>query len=130
MSETPNSEGLPSFLERFFANEIDAWRGDADLARVFWVNGVLTSAVLMVLYATTIYLQQRIAEQLLLILLAAYTIWIVVSIWRCAAPSETFWATLARYLTIFWALNSGLVLFFRELDLLAKFAGLSGPAGF
>ena len=49
MSDTPGSEDLPSFLGRFFANEIGAWRGEADLGRVFWVNGVLTSAVLMVL---------------------------------------------------------------------------------
>ena len=115
-----------SFPERFFDIEIRAWRGEADLFRVFWVQGVLTSVVLGVLHATTILLGQMFAEQILLILLTLYSIWIVVSIWRCSLASDTFGATIARYLASFWALNAGLVLVFRQLDLLVLIAGRAG----
>ena len=47
---------------------------------------------------------------------AVYTLWILVSIWRCAdniahpaplgAPREA-WSWLARWLTVAWALNAG-----------------------
>ncbi len=131
MSDAPgHPPGHRGFLERFFENEILAWRGEAAWSRVFWFQGVLTSVVLIVLYATTIYLHQAIAEQIMLILVACYTVWILVSIWRCSLASYTYWAMLARHLTIFWALNTGLLLVFRQLDLLVLFAGRVGPAPF
>lgn len=106
-------------LARFFAEEISAWRGQASLARVFWLKGVLTTLVLSVLYATTVAQGQHLAEQLLLIFLAVYTVWILVAIWRCARGDDSFWALMARLLTVAWAGNAALVILFRQLDLLA-----------
>jgi len=83
----------------------------------------------MVLYATTIYLHQHIAEQVLLICASFYTIWILVSIWRCSLVEGTFWGQLARFLTIAWAANVTLILLFRQLELLTIFANHIG-AGF
>ncbi len=114
-------------LKRVFANELRAWHGRAPLATVFWINGVLSSCVLIVLYATTVILGQPVAEQALLIFCGLYTVWILVSIWRCSLASDTFWALLARYLTIAWAANAALVMLFRQLELVAQFAGLAGP---
>lgn len=131
MTNNSNPEsGRRTWPERLFANELRAWRGEADLSRVFWIQGVLTSAVLMMLYATTIYLEQRIAEQLLLIVVVFYSIWILVSIWRCAAASSTFWAMLARFLTVAWALNTAMILLFREMELLAIFTSKAGLVPF
>jgi hypothetical protein len=44
---------------------------------------------------------------------AAYSVWILVSVWRCADNVRTrpldqdpeFWSTLARWSTVAWALN-------------------------
>ncbi|MCZ7675539.1 MAG: hypothetical protein M5U35_06290 [Roseovarius sp.] len=128
MSHDPEPANTgPTLLERIFASEIRAWHGRAPLWSVFWLKGVLTSGVLLVLYATTVILHQPLAEQGLLIFCGLYTVWILVSIWRCSLASDTFWALLARYLTIAWAANAGLVLFFRQLELLAILGGLSGP---
>jgi hypothetical protein len=65
-----------------------AWRGEAELGGLFWIDGVLASSLLVALYATTVVLGQRFAEQVLLILCAGYTLWILVSIWRCSQASE------------------------------------------
>ncbi len=127
MSQQPNHENsVEDLLARIFENQIRAWRGDAPLFRVFWFDGVLNSSVLILLYATTVYLHQRVAEQALLIFFGFYTVWILVSIWRCSAASETFWAMMAKFLTIAWAANALFILFFRQLELLALFAGVSG----
>tara|TARA_R110002020_G_scaffold189446_2_gene388411 strand:+ start:6337 stop:6726 length:390 start_codon:yes stop_codon:yes gene_type:complete len=112
-------------LARTFAPEIDAWHGNAGLATVFWFYGVLTSSVLMLFYARMVYLRLVIAEQLLLVVFGLYTAWILVSIWRCSVVSGSFWAQLARFLTVAWAGNAALVLLFRQLELLAIFAGIS-----
>jgi hypothetical protein len=100
-----------------------AWRGEAELGAIFWIDGVLASSLLVALYATTVVLGQRFAEQVLLILCAGYTLWILVSIWRCSQVSESFWSRMARLMTIAWAADTALVLAFRQLDLLIAFAG-------
>lgn len=106
-----------TFLLRFFAEEIRAWNGQAPLARVFWLYGVLRSLLLILLYATTLILEQRRAEQAMLIFCAIYTAWILVAIWRCADQSESPWAAIARLLTVAWAANAAMVLMFRQLDI-------------
>lgn len=116
---------LSAAFARTFAPEIDAWHGNASLAPLFWFYGVLTSAMMIVLYIRLIYLHLVIAEQLLLIAFGLYTVWILVSIWRCSLTSGTYWAQLARFLTVAWAGNAVLVLLFRQLELLSLFAGIS-----
>ncbi len=100
-----------------------SWRGEADLAGLFWIDGVLASSLLVALYLTTLALGQRLAEQVLLVLCALYTVWILVSIWRASLRETTFWSQMARLLTIAWAANTALVLGFRQIDLLIAFAG-------
>jgi hypothetical protein len=109
-------------LARLFQREIRAWQGNARLSTVFWRYGVLTSSILVLLYATTVFLHQLIAEQILLILFALYTIWILVAMWRCSVATDSLWSLLARFLTVAWAANVALILLFRQLELLVLFA--------
>ena len=55
----------------------------------------------------------------LLVFLLVYTAWIVLAVWR-AAPnaSDPRYGVLARALTVVWAINTVLVVFFLELQLL------------
>ncbi len=54
------------------------------------------------------------------VIMAAYTIWIVGSVWRCAMNvASPQWTPLARGLTVAWALNVLLVGAFLGLDLFA-----------
>lgn len=124
--ETKHGHGLHEMLARLFPAEMRAWNGDADLATVFWFYGVLTSSILMIFYAATIYLLHPVAEQLLLICFALYTVWILVSIWRCSLATDTFWSLLARFLTIAWAGNAAMLLVFRQFELLILFSGFTG----
>lgn len=105
------------FLSRFFAAERRAWRGEMELWRVFWGYGVLASLVLIALFATAMNLGEKLLQQALILTFAAYTVWILVAIWRCAPNALPYWGNLARRLTLAWALNAGLVLTFLEIDL-------------
>jgi hypothetical protein len=112
---------LEASLRQYFEPERRAWRGDMALSSVFWGYGVGTSAVLAVLHATALDQGQLLFQQILVLASAAYTAWIVVAIWRSAANAAPFWGSLARWLTVAWALNSGLVLFFLQIDLMLRF---------
>ncbi len=107
------------FAADFFAAEIRAWRGEEPLWKVFWVYGVATSVTVIVLYVVAFYDGHMALRQVLLPCFAAYTAWILVSIWRCAGNTEgKFWGMLARFLTVAWAGNTILVLTFLQLNLL------------
>lgn len=93
----------------------DAWRGDAPLWRVYWLQGVLASgaAAAATLLAVTHGWVGPAGLLLLLAAGAAYTAWLLVAIWRCAfnvrgaplgVPPEA-WGVLARWLTVAWAIN-------------------------
>jgi hypothetical protein len=113
---------ITKFAAIFFAAEIRAWRGEAPLWKVFWVYGVATSVVIAALYAITIYDDRIALRQALLLCFAAYTAWILVSVWRCASNTkEKLWGTLARFLTVAWAGNTILVLTFLQFGLLIKY---------
>jgi hypothetical protein len=90
---------------------------------VFWGYGVLASCALAVLYALAIQQKRVVLQQVLLILLAGYTAWILVAIWRCADNSSPMWGLLARGLTVAWEGNTILVLAFLQADLLVSFVG-------
>ncbi len=108
-------------VERLFADEIRAWRGQARLSTAFWLYGVLPAAVLILLYTTTVYMHQLLAQQALLIGFGLCTVLSLVSIWRCSLATASVWGMFARYLTVAWAANVALVLLFRQLELLAVF---------
>ncbi len=113
---------LRKFRKRFFGPETRAWRGETPLAFAFWVYGVFASTVLLVLHVKALELQQWPTLQILVLVSAAYTVWILVVIWRCARDADPFWGTLARWLTFAWGLNAAFVLFFLQFDLLVRYA--------
>jgi len=97
------------------------WRGQGPLWKVYWLYGVLGSFVLALIL---LFLMQRGAMdsvwfQLVLLLLAAYTVWIVVSVWRCAFNVENpMYGHMARALTVAWAINALMLLVFLEIEFL------------
>lgn len=109
------------FLAAFFEPELRAWRGEAPLAKVFWIYGVCVSIVLILLYIPAIYGDRLAAQQVMLLFFAGYTVWILVSVWRCAANAHSFWGLLAQWLTVAWAGNATLVLAFLQLDLIGRY---------
>jgi len=119
----PRREWMTRCWKAVFAAELDAWHGRQPLWRVFWGYGVLTSCVLAVLYALAMQQKLVVMQQVLLILLAGYTAWILVAIWRCADNSSNVWGLLARGLTVAWAGNAILLLAFLQADLLGTFMG-------
>lgn len=111
---------IESLLIRFFEPEILAWRGEANLITVFWGYGVVASSALIVLHAAALMLRQIALQQVLIAASVLYTVWVLVAIWRCSTRAHPYWGTLARWLTVAWALNTGLILTFLQLDLLSR----------
>lgn len=118
---TPD-EPRPSFFPFFFAPELRAWKGQMALRPVFWGYGVAMSMALAILHATALDAGQLAFQQALILISVAYTVWILVAIWRCAPNASPFWGTLARWLTVAWGLNTALVLFFLQLELVLRYA--------
>lgn len=114
---------LEASLRRYFDAERRAWLGEMPLARVFWGYGVAASAVLALLHATALDQGQLAFQQILILVSAGYTVWIVVAIWRSAVNADPYWGSLARWLTVAWALNSAFVLFFLQFDLMLRYMG-------
>jgi hypothetical protein len=113
---------VAKFATDFFAAEIRAWHGEEPLWKVFWVYGVAISVTIVALYVVAFYDGHTALRQVLLPCFAAYTAWILVSVWRCASNTKkTLWGTLARFLTVAWAGNTILVLTFLQLNLLIKY---------
>lgn len=97
------------------------WNGSGSLWRVFWGYGVVLSSLTIGLIAWA-YMMGWISDLALkgaVLVLFAYTAWILVSVWRCAARrgEEDYYAVLARWLTVAWALNAIFVGGFVLLDL-------------
>ena len=112
-----------AILRLFFAPEIRAWRGEGPLSSVFWLHGALFSLLIIAAFGSSVYRDEIVLQQFLLIAFGLYTAWVLIAIWRCSAAVDPFWGTLARVLTVFWAANSGLILFFLQLELLARYVG-------
>jgi hypothetical protein len=97
------------------------WRGAGPLWKVYWLYGVLGSNILAASLLLLIR-QGALASlwfQIVWLLLAAYTVWIVVSVWRCAFNVDNpLYAHMARALTVAWAINALMVLGFLELQFL------------
>jgi hypothetical protein len=108
-------------LRALFSTELRAWHGAEPLGKVFWGYGVLASTTFALIYLLAMDEKRIAMQQALLIVLFAYTVWILVAIWRCAGAS--IWSGLARRLTIAWAGNTILVLTFLQMDLFAAYIG-------
>jgi hypothetical protein len=116
---------MGAVLLRLFEPEVRAWYGLEPLWKVFWGYGVLASAILVALYVVAVIERRPAVQQMLLIFIAGYTVWVLVSVWRCAATSRPIWQALARSLAVAWAANATLVSLFLELNLLADWLRLS-----
>ena len=118
-SEQMEKSGIAKFTTVFSTPAIRSWRGEQPLWKVFWVYGVAISVTIIALYVVAFYDGHRALRQVLLPCFAAYTVWILVSVWRSAGNTEEKrWGTLARFLTVAWAGNTILVLIFLQLNLL------------
>jgi heme O synthase-like polyprenyltransferase len=89
------------------------WRGEGSLSQLFWLYGVAFSGVVIGLVGWAAA-TARIGDELLvaaIVLLFAYTAWILVSVWRCAARrgEDDAYCPLVRGLTVAWAINAVLV---------------------
>jgi hypothetical protein len=76
------------FVADFLAAEIRAWHGEEPLWKVFWVYGVATSVTIVALYVVAFYDGRMALRQALLSCFAAYTAWILVTVWRCASNTN------------------------------------------
>lgn len=81
----------------------------------------MASFVMIGLYAIALSERQVAVQQALLMLFIAYTVWILVSVWRCAETSDPHWRLIARCLTVAWAGNATLVVLFLQIDPVAAF---------
>jgi hypothetical protein len=118
LHERKCSISAPSPREEAMMTEsfvLQSWRGAAPLWRVYWLYGVLGSAVLTVLIVAPTLMGWYTPPMVVLALAIGlvYTAWIVVSTWRCAfnikdeplgIPRDTL-AMLARWLTVAWSIN-------------------------
>jgi hypothetical protein len=107
-------------LARLVAPELRAFRGEARLAPVFWLHGVVASLWLIGLNLLAIRDGDWKLVQALILVDLAYTAWILVAIWRCAANAHPSCGTLARWLTVAWGLNTLFVLLFIEIELVLE----------
>jgi hypothetical protein len=97
------------------------WRGRGPLWKIYWLYGVLgsTALTLILLFLMQSGAVDSVWFQIVLLLLAVYTVWIVVSVWRCAFNVEKpLYGHMARALTAAWAINALMVLGFLELQFL------------
>lgn len=118
---TDEGSGLRSALSVFFWREIRVWRGQMPLAVAFWGYGVAAGVAIALVTATALGQGGGALQQGLLVIGGLYTLWSLIGIWRCAPNAAPFWGSLARLLTVAWALNSAFVLLFLQLDLLAGY---------
>lgn len=112
------ANAINHFLSRLLASELRAWRGDAPLGPVFWIQGVVFSCWLIAVNALALQSEHFGLLQVLILIDVCYTIWILVAIWRCSSNATPFWGDLARWLTIAWGLNTFFVLLFVQIELL------------
>ncbi|HEY9217053.1 MAG TPA: hypothetical protein VIO94_03320 [Phenylobacterium sp.] len=101
---------MVEFASIALSPQLRAWRGEAPLGEVFWVQGAFVSLTIALGFAAAFLAGDRsLALQLLLVFLS-YTAWVVVAIWRCAERRpDPRWSPIAQALAIAWSANALLV---------------------
>ncbi len=97
------------------------WRGEGRLWVVFWIYGVLLSIIVAGVFLAQLATEDPIPglKQFLIVAFIPYTVWVLVSIWRCAFNGENkLYGHMARALTIAWAINGTLLIISVELGLI------------
>lgn len=107
-------------LHQFFDTEIRAWNGREPLRIVFWLYGVLANVIVGTLYVMAMMENRAALQQALIAFYVGYSVWVLVSVWRCAQSSDPVWTLLARSLSVAWAANAALLVLFLEIDLLTQ----------
>lgn len=100
---------------------VDAYNGKEPLWRVFWLYGVFFSTVVTTLFLWVVSqdIHFLAIDQVLVIAFIPYTVWLLISIWRCAFNvSQELYGHIGRALTVAWALNAALLVVSVELDVL------------
>ncbi len=96
------------------------WAEHAPLWRVFWLYGVLPSNLLWAAVLGMMSAGQHTnLVRSLLVFLLVFTAWIVRAVWL-AAPNagDQRYGLISRGLTVAWGINTVLLVFFLELQLL------------
>jgi hypothetical protein len=119
--QNTDGTGLPS---RFFGAELKTWRGEQPLWLTFWIYGAAVSGFLAILYGVAVYAAAPAFQQMLLIVLGAYTVWVLISLWRCTEGAIRLSEMMARFLIVPWATNVTLVLAFMQIGLLSQLSEL------
>jgi hypothetical protein len=93
---------------------VSLWRGDVPLRMTYWVCGVLTNLLWLVVIALAVATNFRPLVLLLVVLNLIYSVFIMVAIWRSAGryAGNRIWADLARVSIVFGLIRavSGLFL--------------------
>lgn len=111
-------------FDEIFRTELRAWRGHEPLWKVFWIYGVALSWSMATLYGALLYARCPWLQQILLLCLAGYTVWVLIAIWRCAENAEeAYWGLLARHLTVVWAGATLMLVPFLEIDIVERLLG-------
>lgn len=95
------------------------------LWKVFWLYGVIPSNLLWLAVAWLMEHHQSPGTTLsLLVFLLGYTAWIVAAVWK-AAPNakDARYGVIAQALTVVWAINTVLMVFFLGLQMLRALLG-------
>lgn len=95
------------------------------LWKVFWLYGVIPSNLLWLAVAWLVDHHQLPGATLgLLGFLLIYTAWIVVAVWK-AAPNvkDPRYGVMAQALTVAWAINTVMIVFFLGLQLVRTLVG-------
>jgi hypothetical protein len=109
---------ITAFTLAAFQPQVRAWRGEAPLWETFWIQGVSVSALLGLSFVAALLNHSTGVARALLLVLVAYTGWVVVAIWRCAERAESSrWSVMAQALSIAWALNTLLLSAFLAITL-------------
>ncbi len=80
--ERAHRSPIANVLTAFFEPETRAWRGVQLLGKVFWGYGVFVSSILIFIFVRALYDERIMLQQVMQFCFAAYTIWILVSVWR------------------------------------------------
>jgi hypothetical protein len=119
--ETEDRSTAVAFVADFFGTEIRAWRGEEPLGKVFWGYGVAISGLLAILYGAALYARRAGLQEVLLLCFAGYSVWVLVSIWRCVENTrQALWGVLARQITVIWTGNVLMLLLFLEIDVIGR----------
>jgi hypothetical protein len=112
-----------SLASLFFGADLKTWRGEQPLWLTFWIYGAGVSGFLAILYGVAVYAARPAFQQILLIVLGTYTVWVLISLWRCTEDAKRLSGVMARFLIVPWAANVALLLAFLQIGLLPQLLG-------